>query len=185
MLCHVVDVSGCEGRDPIEDFKKINEELKEYGETLASLPQVIVCNKCDVFGAEDNLKAFKKKYGRKYKIYPITAVTGEGTRELIEGIFDVLKDLPPVEPVPVEEEFEYTANDNLEFEIYRDENGVYTVVGGLVDMLCRNVVLNNPDSMLYFQKVLRLRGVIKKLTAMGCKEGDTVSIGDVEFDFVP
>ena len=97
----------------------------------------------------------------------------------------MLKDLPPVEPVPVEEDFEYTANDNLEFEIYRDENGVYTVVGGLVDMLCRNVVLNNPDSMLYFQKVLRLRGVIKKLTAMGCKEGDTVSIGDVEFDFVP
>lgn len=78
MLCHVVDVSGCEGRDPIEDFKKINEELKEYGETLASLPQVIVCNKCDVFGAEDNLKAFKKKYGRKYKIYPITA--GHGAR---------------------------------------------------------------------------------------------------------
>lgn len=61
---------------------------------------MIVCNKCDVFGAEDNLKAFKKKYGRKYKIYPITAVTGEGTRELIEGIFDVLKDLPPVSQFP-------------------------------------------------------------------------------------
>ena len=185
MLCHVVDVSGCEGRDPVDDFKKINDELKNYSETLASLPQIIVCNKCDIFGAEENLKTFRKKYGRKYKIFPITAVTGEGTRELIEGIFDVLKDLPPVEPVRPDEEFEYTANDNLDFEIYRDENGVFVVVGGLVDMLCRNVVLNNPDSMLYFQKVLRLRGVIKKLNEMGCREGDTVSIGDVEFDFVP
>ena len=138
-----------------------------------------------MYGAEDNLKAFRKKYGRKYKIFPITAISGEGTRELIEGIFDVLSTLPPVEPTPIEEEFEYKANDDLSFEIFKDEDGVYVVVGGLVDMLCRNVVLNNPDSMLYFQKVLRLRGVIKALTKMGCQEGDTVSIGDVEFDFVP
>ena len=148
------------------------------------MPQIIVCNKCDVYGAEDNLKAFKKKYGRKYKIYPITAVTGEGTRELIEGIFSVLDELPPVEPMRPEEEFEYTADDNLDFEIFRDEDGVFVVVGGLIDMLCRNVVLNNPDSMQYFQKVLRLKGVIKELSKMGCQEGDTVSIGDVEFDFV-
>ena len=95
-----------------------------------------------------------------------------------------MNELPPVEPMPVEEAFEYKANDDLGFEIFQDEEGVYVVVGGLVDMLCRNVVLNNPDSMLYFQKILRLRGVIKALTKMGCKEGDTVSIGDVEFDFV-
>ena len=104
---------------------------------------------------------------------------------MLEGIFDVLDTLPPVEPVPVEEEFEYKANEELTFEIVQDEDGVFVVFGGLIDMLCRNVVLNNPDSMLYFQKVLRLRGVIKELTKMGCKEGDTVSIGDVEFDFVP
>ena len=185
MLCHVVDISGCEGRDPVDDFLKINGELKEYSEKLSALPQIVVCNKCDIFGAEENLKAFEKKFGRKYKIFPVTAVSGEGTRELVEGIFEILKDLPPVEPVRPEEEFEYTANDNLDFDIYRDENGAFVVVGGLVDMLCRNVVLNNPDSMLYFQKVLRLRGVIKKLTEMGCKEGDTVSIGEVEFDFIP
>ena len=186
MLCHVVDISGSEGRDPVEDFKSINDELKAYSEVLAGLPQIVVCNKCDIFGAEDNLKAFRKKYGKKYKIYPITAVTGEGTRELIEGIFEVLDTLPPVEPIrPDEEDFEYTASGNLDYEIFRDEDGVYVVVGGLVDMLCRNVVLNNPDSMLYFQKVLRLRGVVKKLSEMGCQEGDTVSIGDVEFDFIP
>ena len=156
-----------------------------FSEALSKLPQIVVCNKCDIYGAEDNLKAFKKKYGRKYKIFPITALSGDGTRELIEGIFAVLNELPPVEPVRIEEEFEYKANDDLSFEIFKDEDGVYVVVGGLVDMLCRNVALNNPDSMLYFQKVLRLRGVIKELVKMGCQEGDTVSIGDVEFDFVP
>ena len=185
MLCHVLDVSGCEGRDPIEDFKKINAELKEYSEVLASVPQIIVCNKCDIFGAEENLKLIKKKLGRKYKIFPITAVSGDGTKELLDGIFEVLSTLPPVERIVPEEEFEYKANDDLSFEIFKDEDGVYVVVGGLVDMLCRNVVLNNPDSMQYFQKVLRLRGVIKELAKMGCKEGDTVSIGEVEFDFIP
>lgn len=131
MLCHVVDISGCEGRDPVDDFKKINDELKEYSEKLAALPQVVVCNKRDVFGAEENLEVFKKKYGRKYKIFPITAVTGEGTRALIEGIFAILADLPPVEPIQPEIEFEYTANDNLGFEIYRDENGAFVVVADL------------------------------------------------------
>ncbi len=185
MLCHVVDISGCEGRDPVDDFEKINAELKGYSEKLAALPQVVACNKCDLPGAEDNLAAFRKAYGDKYQIYPIAALTGEGTGELLEGIFAVLATLPPVEPVPVEEAFEYRADDSLAFEIYRDENGAFVVVGGLVDMLCRNVVLNKPESMQYFQKVLRLRGVVKKLEEMGCKEGDTVSIGDVEFDFIP
>ncbi len=185
MLCHVVDISGCEDRNPIEDFQKINAELKEFSKELAKLPQVVVCNKCDIYGAEDNLKAFKKKYGRRYKIFPITALNGEGTRELLEGILSVLDTLPPVERIIPDEEFEYKANDDLSFEIFKDEEGVYVVVGGLVDMLCRNVVLNNPDSMLYFQKVLRLKGVIKALVKMGCQEGDTVSIGDVEFDFIP
>ena len=149
------------------------------------MPQIVVCNKCDIYGAEDNLKAFKKKYGRKYKIFPITALSGDGTRELIEGIFGVLDTLPPVEPIRPDEVFEYKADDDLSFEIFLDDDGVYVVVGGLVDMLCRNVVLNNPDSMQYFQKVLRLRGVIKALSKMGCQAGDTVSIGDVEFEFIP
>ena len=184
MLCHVVDISGCEGRDPIEDFRQINAELKEYSEKLAELTQVVACNKCDVPGAKENLAAFKKKFGRKYKIFPITAVSGEGTEALISGIFEILKTLPPVQPVPVEEEFEYASGGELTYEIARDENGAFVVIGGLIDMLCRNVVLNNPDSMQYFQKVLRLRGVISALKEAGCKEGDTVSIGDVEFDFV-
>lgn len=182
MLVHVVDVSGMEGRDPYEDFKKINRELKEYSEKLASLPQIVALNKCDVYGAEENVKEFKKKC-RKYKKYPITAVTGEGTRELIEGIFEVLDTLPPAEPIPADE-FEYERPDINEFEVYKDEEeNVWYVTGGLVDMLERNVVLSDPDSMAYFQKVLKDKGVIKELKRRGVAENDVVVVGGVEFEF--
>lgn len=183
MLLHVVDVSGCEGRDPIEDFVKINNELKNYSKTLAKLPQVIALNKCDVYGAEENVKAFKKKYGKKYKIFTVTAVSGEGLEELIKCLFEKLQKLPPVQRIQADESFTYRKDGNLDYEIYVDE-GAYVVVGSLVDMLCRNVALNDPDSMAYFQKILREKGVISKLRAMGIKENDTVIVGDVEFDFI-
>ncbi|MGN0817381.1 MAG: GTPase ObgE [Candidatus Coproplasma sp.] len=185
MLVHVVDISGSEGRDPKEDFRQINKELKGYSEKLAALPQVIALNKCDVFGAEENVKAFKRSYGKKYKIFPITAVNGEGTRELIEGVFEILKELPPVAPFEADENFTYKKSGNLDYDIFVDENGAYVVVGTLVDMLCRNVSLSDPDSMAYFQKILREKGVISRLNQMGIKEKDTVVVGDVEFDFIP
>ena len=183
LLLHVVDISGCEGRDPVEDFKKINAELSGYSKKLAALPQVITLNKCDVYGAEENVKAFKKKYGRKYKIFPITAVSGEGLKPLLDELVARLAELPPVAREEVDEEFTYRKSGNLDFDIYMDGE-TYVVVGPLVDMLCRNVTLNDPDSMAYFQKILREKGVISRLHDMGVKEGDTVSIGDVEFDFV-
>ena len=183
MLLHVIDISGCEGRDPIEDFKKINAELSAYSKVLASLPQVIALNKCDIYGVEENIKAFKKKFSRKYKIFLITAVTGEGTKELIECLFNILSELPPVKRIESDESFTYTKSGNLGFEIYMDGDA-YVVVGSLVDMLCRNVSLDDPDSMTYFQKILREKGVISKLKEMGIKENDTVVVGDVEFEFV-
>ena len=184
MLVHVIDASGTEGRDPIEDFKKINAELKEYSKTLASLPQIIALNKCDVYGAEENVKAFRKKYCRRYKIFPITAVSGEGTEQLVEAIFNKLQQLPPVSRVEGDESFTYRKSGDLGFEIYMDGE-VYVIVGALVDMLCRNVALNDPDSMAYFQKILREKGVISRLKEMGIKENDTISIGDVEFEYIP
>ena len=184
MLVHVVDISGVEGRDPVEDYKKINAELKGYSKKLAALPQIIALNKCDVYGAEENVKKFRRRYARYHKIYTITAVSGEGTEELISGIFETLEGLPPVSRVESDENFTYRKSGNLGFEIYMD-GGVYVVVGDLVDMLCRNVVLNDPDSMAYFQKILREKGVISKLKELGIKENDTVSIGEVEFDFIP
>ena len=135
-----------------------------------------------MYGAEENIKAFRKKC-RKYKKYLITAVTGEGTKELIEGIFEVLKTLPPAEPIPADE-FEYERADVNQFEVFKDEEeGVWYVTGGLVDMLERNVVLSDPDSMAYFQKALKDKGVIRELKNRGVAENDVVVVGGVEFEF--
>ncbi len=183
LLLHVIDISGSEGRDPAEDFKKINSELTGYSEKLAALPQVIALNKCDVWGAEQYVKAFTKKYGKKYKIFPITAVSGEGLQPLLEELVSMLQTLPPTAMEEADETFTYRKSGNLGFEIYLDGD-CYVVVGTLVDMLCRNVVLNDPDSMAYFQKILREKGVIAKLREMGVTQGDTVVVGEVEFEFV-
>lgn len=183
MIVHVLDISGIEGRDPLEDFEKINGELKRYSEKLASLPMFVACNKTDCFGAEENLSRFKKKYGKKYKIFPIAALRGEGTEELVRAVAELLKTLPPAERIPADE-FEYEKEDTTQFEIVRDGED-YILIGGLVDMLCRNVVLNKPESMAYFQRTLKRCGVFKELEKAGCKEGDTVVVGDVEFEYVP
>ena len=183
LLCHVVDVSGVEGRDPLKDFETINAELKAYSEKLASLPMFVALNKCDIAGAEENIKKFKRKYGKKFEIFELCAVKGTGKEELVMRLAEKLRELPPAERIP-SDEFAFETEDNTQFEIFADENGAYVVVGGLVDMLCRNVVLNNPDSMNYFQRVLKLRGVFKELEKMGCKAGDTVVVGDVEFEYV-
>lgn len=185
MLLHVVDISGCEGRDPVEDFKKINKELEEYSSKLASLPQIVALNKCDIVGCEENIKIFRKKYGKKYKIFPISAINGEGAEELIRAVWEQLSVLPAAQPIEADSEFTYRKSGNLDFEIFKDETGAYVVIGTLVDMLCRNVALNDPDSMAYFQKILREKGVISRLNQMGIKEKDTVIVGDVEFDFIP
>ncbi len=183
MICHVVDISGVEGRDPLEDFRIINEELASYSEKLAALPQVVALNKCDIYGAEENLKKFRKKYGKKYPIFELSAIQGKGTEELVKALAEKLQTLPPAERIPADE-FAFEEADNTQFEIFRDEVGAYVVVGGLVDMLCRNVVLNNPESMNYFQRVLKLRGVFKELEKLGCRAGDTVVVGEVEFEYV-
>ena len=185
MLLHVVDISGSEGRDPLEDFCKINSELKGYSKALAALPQIVALNKCDVYGADENIAAFRKKYGKKYPIFTITAVDGEGTEELIEALWNKLSTLPKSQPIPADENFTYRKSGNLDYEIYVDEDGAFVIVGSLVDMLCRNVALNDPDSMAYFQKILREKGVISALIKMGMKEHDTVVVGGVEFDYVP
>lgn len=182
MLCHVVDISGCEGRDPIEDFKTINKELKKYSEELSKRPQIIVLNKCDEYGAEENIKVFRKKYGKKYKIFETSAIIGEGTSEVVKEIHSMLQDIPVI--LPKEDSgFMYKTGDDYSFEIEKDSDGAYVVVGNIVKVLSRNVVLNDTDSMAYFQKTLRDRGVIKALIRNGLKDGDTVVIGEIEFEY--
>ncbi len=183
MLVHIVDIAGSEGRDPYEDFVNINDELFKYNEGLADVKQVVAANKIDIEGAEENLKIFKQKVGDKYPVYPVSALTGEGVKELLDGVWEVLKEIPPVKPMEFDE-YVYERPSEDEFEIERDEDGAYVVVGPLVDLLARNVVLDDMDSLAYMQKTLRDKGVFKALRAAGIKDGDTVVIGEIEFDFV-
>ena len=119
----------------------------------------------------------------QYKILTVSAITGEGTEELIKVLFDKLKDIPKT--LPKEDSgFSYSTPNDNQFDVEIDSDGAFVVFGNLVKNLSRNVVLNDMDSMAYFQKTLRTTGVIKKLRDMGAKDGDTVVIGDIEFDFV-
>lgn len=182
MLVHVVDISGLEGRDPYDDYLKINEELKNYSKELSKLKQIVVANKIEVYGAEENLKALKEKIGRKHKIIPISALTGEGLDKVKAEIYKILEKLPPVKPLEFEE-FNYVKPDRLEYDIFK-EGETFVVVGTLVDVLKRNVVLDDMNSLAYLQKVLKDRGIIDKLRKMGATEKSTIIIGDEEFEFV-
>lgn len=183
MICHVLDIAGTEGRDPLDDFEKINAELAAYSQKLAQLPQIAVLNKCDCAGAQENIGRFRAAHPDLHAVC-ISAVRGEGTAELLDAIWRLLQTLPPAEKIP-SDEFAFEEEDTRQFDIARDGGGAFVVTGGLVDLLCRNVVLNNPDSMAYFHRMLKTRGVFKALADMGCKEGDTVIVGDVEFDYIP
>ena len=181
-LVHVIDVSGVEGRDPYEDYLKINQELKSYSPALAKLKQIIAANKTDIFGAEEKFKEFKKKIGRKHKIIEVSAITGKGLDQLKKAIFEQLEKLPPVQPLEFEE-FNYVKPDRLDYEIFK-EGETFVIVGSLVDVLKRNVVLDDMHSLAYLHKVLRDRGIIKQLREMGATDKSTVIIGGEEFEFV-
>lgn len=181
MLVHVVDISGLEGRDPYEDYLKINDELKKYDKSMGKLKQIIVANKVDMYGAEEKLKEFKQKLGRK-KVVCISAITGEGLDNLKKEIFNVLEKLPPLKPLEYEE-FNYVKPDRLSYEILR-EGETFVVIGSLVEVLKRNVVMDDMNSFAYMQKVLRDRGIIKELREMGATEKSTIIIGGEEFEFV-
>ena len=183
MLVHIVDISGSEGRDPFEDYQAINKELFEYDEALAAVPQIIVANKTDLAGAEENLKAFAEKIGKKHKIFPISALNADGIKPLLDEIYAVLETLPPLKPLEFDK-FEYETPDEDNFEIVRDEDGAYVVIGPLVDLLVRNVVLDDMDSLAYMQKTLKNKGVFKALKGLGINDGDTVVIGEIEFDYL-
>ncbi len=182
MLVHVVDISGVEGRDAYEDYLKINAELKNYSPTLAKLKQIVVANKLDVYGAEEKLKEFKKQIGRKHKVVCVSAVTGDGLDNLKKVMWEMLVKLPPLKPLEFEE-FNYVKPERLDYEIFK-EGETFVVTGSLVDVLKRNVVLDDMHSLAYLHKVLRDRGIIKELRQMGATEKSTIIIGGEEFEFV-
>lgn len=180
LIVHVVDVSGSEGRDPVEDYRKINEELAGYSQKLASLPQIVALNKSDMADPGD-ITAFEKAVG--VKCVPISAIIGQNVDELIKVVYNELQKLPPVAPMDFEP-FEYEDKNTRDFYIMRDDDGAFEICGGLMDELARNVVIDNYDSFKYFQKQLKDRGVIKALRKAGAKDGDLIRIMDIEFDYV-
>lgn len=183
LLVHVLDISGSEGRNPLDDFELINKEIYSYDESLKSLPMIVVANKMDMPCAQENLQAFTKKYGKKYKIVPMTTIIHEGVTELLATIIDKLAALPPLEPLQfVPASLDKEESDDFAIEIL--DNGVFEVVGGLVEMLNRKVNLDDYDSFNYFQRTMRDRGVIAALRNAGATDGSTVIVGEIEFDFV-
>lgn len=182
MLVHVVDVSGMEGREAFDDYQKINAELKKYSKQLAKLKQIVVANKCDVPGAEQTVKTLKEKIGRKAKVISVSAIIGEGLDVVKAEIVKVLEKLPPVKPLEFEE-FNYVKPDRLSYEIFH-EGETFVIEGTLVDVLKRNVVLDDMHSLAYLHKVLKDRGIIDQLKKLGATEKSTIIIGGEEFEFV-
>ncbi len=183
ILVHVLDISGSEGRDPLNDFQLINDEIFKYDDSLKELPMIVVANKMDMPNAAENLQRFQKKYGKKYQIIPTTTIIHEGVEDLLKALVDVLEKLPPAEPIsyqPISLDEEETED----FQIEMLEEDVFEVVGGLVKKLTRKVNMDDYDSFGYFQRVLKEKGVITALRKAGAKDGSTVIVGELEFDFV-
>ena len=182
LLLHVIDVSGSENRNPVEDFKIINDELKKYSEKLATRKQIIVANKIDAMQDETLYKDLEKLAKKEnIKIFKTSSATGEGLKELFKYVSEVIKTLPKETIVEGDERVVYTLkDDNDEFEIIK-ENGEFIVQGPAVDRLMGRVNLEDNESLYYFQKTLRNLGIEEALKQKGVQEGDTVRFNDWEF----
>lgn len=185
LLIHVVDMSGSEGRDPIKDFEVINEELKEYNPKLAEKQQIVAANKTDIPEAEEKLKLFTEKIGGMgYRIFPISAATNSGLRELMFYAGEKLKEIPDtILTEKTDEEVIYTAEEEKPFEIHR-ENEKFVVEGKWVRKLVGSTNFGSYESLQYFQRAIKRKGVVDALEEMGINEGDTVKMYDIEFDYV-
>ena len=181
LLVHVLDIAGSEGRDPVEDFEQICDELVAYGD-LAERPQIVAANKMDLPGAQENLERLRAHlHGTDIEVYPVSAATGAGFDELMGAIVRILPTLPEI--TVFEEEPEVEAAPKAPFAIGK-EDGIYVVTGPAMEQLVDSVNFSDQESLNYFHRTLRSRGVIDALRAAGAKEGDTVAIGEMEFDFV-
>jgi len=184
LLVHIVDISGSEGRDPADDFGKINDELRRYSPELAARPQIVAANKCDIAqypGAMERFRDFAERRG--HKLYAISAATGSGVRELVNAVAAGLAKLPPVtvfEPEYVPKPRMQGRPEDLAIEKYDD---VWTIEGRWIEWLMQNVNFSDHESMMFFERTLRNAGVYKRLEDMGIKDGDTVSIYNLEFEY--
>lgn len=187
LLIHVVDVSSVEGRNPIEDFDIINSELTKYNMELEKRPQIVAANKTDIIQDEEAYKNFKEEIlKRGYKLFEISAATKKGVSELMKYVFTELQKLPPIQVYETEMDLEEeNIIDTAEsgFEIEKDGK-VFVISGTWIEAVGGSVNFSDEESLQFFQRALKNHGVIDALVEKGIQEGDTVRIGDLEFDFV-
>ncbi|MBM7615832.1 GTPase ObgE [Alkaliphilus hydrothermalis] len=189
VLIHVLDVASVEGRDPLEDFEKINQELKLYSEKLAEKPQIVAANKTDLPGAEENYERVKKELESiGVQVFPISAATNKGLDELLAFVSQRLKEAEEeerqaiIEGVEEEKVYKFNPEEEKLFTIRR-ENNTFIVEGKFVERLVYSTNFDDMDSLAYFQKVLRKRGIIDELKELGINDGDLVKIDEIEFEY--
>lgn len=187
MLIHIVDVSGSEGRNPIDDFEKINEELKKFNPDLAERPMIVAGNKIDMAEPEQ-IEEFKKYVNDKgYEYYSICAPIMEGTKELMNVTWNMLKELPPikeyeVEKIPLES---LIPEDDNSFKITQEDEGYYLVEAKWFPRVLKGIDVTDYEALQYMQRVLEKSGVFDALREKGIQEGDIVSLYDIEFEYIP
>nr|WGD91573.1 GTPase ObgE [Bacillus subtilis] len=189
VIVHVIDMSGLEGRDPYEDYLTINQELSEYNLRLTERPQIIVANKMDMPEAAENLEAFKEKLTDDYPVFPISAVTREGLRELL---FEVANQLENTPEFPLYDEEELTQNrvmytmenEEVPFNITRDPDGVFVLSGDSLERLFKMTDFSRDESVKRFARQMRGMGVDEALRERGAKDGDIIRLLEFEFEFI-
>ncbi len=182
LLLHVVDASGSEERDPVEDFRIINEELEKYGEPVGR-PQLVVLNKCDLIPEEARVQELKVAFEKMgYQAFPVSAATHKGFEVLLDQVVRMLPELPPPR---IFDEVEVTeVPRSAQGFTVRREGGAFVVEGPAMQHFIDSVNFEDEDSLNWFHRTLRDRGIIDALREKGAGEGDTIRIGDMEFDFV-
>lgn len=183
ILIHVVDVSGIEGRDPIEDYEKINAELAKYSEKLARKRQIVAANKIDLLGDSDNLERlmdYMAAHG--VEVYPICAMTGEGMDKLLERVWTMLEEYVE-EPDETTEEVVYKAQNKPDFEVKRDDDGAFVITGARIENLVAMTNFDDDQSLRRFQRIWRYMELDKLLQEHGIQDGNTVRIYSMEFEY--
>ncbi len=186
LIIHVVDVSGIEGRDPIEDYETIQQELERFSEDLAQRPQIVAANKCDMADPEQISRFREYIEAKGLQFFEISAATTQGTSDLVQAAGYMLAELPPIiqyEPEPITEEELMSAETYGKFEI-EIEDGIFYVDAKWLEPIMRTINMDDYSSLQYFQRVLRSSGIIDALEEKGIDEGDTVNILGFEFDFI-
>ena len=191
VMIHIVDAASTEGRDPIDDIYKINKELEAYNPEIASRPQVIAANKIDcIFEDENNnpIEKLKKEFEPKgIQVYPISAVTGEGVRELLFHVKELL-DTCEKEPIVFEQEFfpeDMLVTENLPFTVERnaEDDSIFIVEGPKIEKMLGYTNLDSEKGFAFFQKFLKDGGILEELEKAGIQEGDTVRMYGFDFDY--